>query len=155
MQDLQTHLSFTWSFYMELETFDHYQGRMCNYKRELQMQTRMTYPKCWADVCYLHLILSRVLRDPLPASFLTWLYDEALKIYSKLQHPRAERLKKQYKVGAGVFVPVQFESNFNPECSIVWLTRNAPRLKELIRTGLTSLERFDTSFSFDYWKKFT
>ena len=155
MQDLQTHLSFTWSFYMELETFDHYQGRMCNYKRELQMQTRMTYPKCWADVCYLHLILSRVLRDPLPASFLTWLYDEALKIYSKLQHPRAERLKKQYKAGAGVFVPVQFESNFNPECSIVWLTRNAPRVKELIRTGLTSLERFDTSFSSDYWKKMT
>jgi hypothetical protein len=155
MQHVETHLHFTWRFYIELDPFDHYQVRMGDFKRELQMQTRMTYPKCWADVCYLQLIFSRALRDPQPAPFLTWLYDEALEIYCKLQHPRAERLKKQYKVGAGVFIPVQFESNFNAECSIVWLTQNAPRLKELIRTGLTSLDRFDMSFSGDYGKKMT
>lgn len=155
MQHVETHLHFTWRFYMGLDDYNQYQVRMGDFKRELQLQTRMTYPKVWADVCYLHLIFSRALRNPQPAPFLTWLYDEALEIYCKLQHPRAERLKKQYKAGAGVFVPVPFENNFNPECSIVWLTQNTPRLKEHIRTGLTSLDRFDMRFSCTYWKKFT
>jgi hypothetical protein len=124
---------------------------MQKYKRELQKQTRQTYPKGWADACYVHLLFSKALRDFQPASFLRWLYDEALEIYTKLEHPRAERLKRQYKRAPLAFYPRQFQSKCYSECSFGWLLQNTPRIKGLIRTGIASLKRFDILDSEIYW----
>jgi hypothetical protein len=151
MSHITTHLENTWNFKIEVDSFQEYQEEMQKYKRELQKQTRQTYPKGWADACYVHLLFSKALRDFQPASFLRWLYDEALEIYTKLEHPRAERLKRQYKRAPLAFYPRQFQSKCYSECSFGWLLQNTPRIKGLIRTGIASLKRFDILDSEIYW----
>jgi len=152
MRRINTHLEYTWNYLIELDSYETYEREMDDLKSELQLQTRMAYPKSWADVCYLHLIFSKALRDFQPANFLTWLYEDALEIYTKLDHPRAHRLKKQYKNGPGALPRRQFNTTCYSQCTIVWLTQNAPRVKGLIRSGVTSLKRFDVEERAGYWQ---
>ena len=147
---MNTHVSLTWNYKILVDSFEEYNQQMLDLKRDLQKQTRMKYPKVWADVCYFHLLFLKALRDPEPTIFSQMLYDDALDIYSQLQHPRANRLEKLYKEGLEFEKP-KFENKINPLCSITWIAQKAPRVKELIRHGISSAEKFDLWDADSYW----
>ena len=147
---IRNHVSMTWNYKIKVDSFEEYHQQMLDLKRELQKQTRMLYPKVWADVCYFHLLFLKALRNPEPTIHSEMLYDDALYIYSQLDHPRAERLEKLYK-NEQIFEKPKFDTRINPMCSIVWLAQKAPRVKGLIRHGISSAEKFDLWDADSYW----
>jgi hypothetical protein len=147
---IHNHISMTWNYKIKVDSFEEYHQQMLDLKRELQKQTRMLYPKVWADVCYFHLLFLKALRDPEPTIFSQMLYDDALYIYSNIDHPRASRLEKLYKNGHVLEEP-KFENKINPQCSIIWLAQKAPRVKGLIRHGISSAKKFDLWDADSYW----
>ena len=148
---IHNHVSMTWNYKAQVDSYEEYHQQMFDLKRELQKQTRMVYPKVWADVCYFHLIFLKALRDPQPTIFSQMIYDDAHTIYSNLDHPRAQRLEKLFK-NEQVFEKPKFETRINPQCSLVWLAQRAPRVKGLIRQGISSAIKFDLWDASSYWK---
>jgi len=147
---IPNHVSLTWNYKIQVDSFEEYHQQILDLKRDLQKQTKMLYPKVWADVCYFHLLFLKALRDPEPTVFSQMLYDDALFIYSRLEHPRASRLEKLYKEGLHFDKP-KFENKINPMCSIIWLAQKAPRVKGLIRHGISSAQKFDLWDAESYW----
>ena len=148
---LDNHVTFSWNLKIHVDSFEEYYQQMMDLKRELQKQTRMVYPKVWADVCYFHLLFLKALRDPQPDVFSELLYNDALYIYSNLDHPRAGRLETLFKKHESFEAP-KFEAKVNPHCTIHWLVKNAPRVKGLVRNGISSAKKFDLWDASSYWK---
>ena len=148
---LDNHVTFSWNLKIHVDSFEEYYQQMMDLKRELQKQTRMVYPKVWADVCYFHLLFLKALRDPQPNVFSELLYNDAVFIYSNLDHPRAGRLEKLFKKQDSFEAP-KFETKVNPNCTILWLVKNAPRVKGLVRNGISSAKKFDLWDASSYWK---
>jgi hypothetical protein len=151
MVNIRNHISFPWNYKIKVDTFNEYHQQLFDLKRELQKQTRMVYPKAWADVCYFQLLFLKALRDPQPQNFTDVLYYDAVFIYSLLNHPREKRLENLYKRHQP-FTKPRFEDKVESMCSILWLVKNAPRVKTLIRNGISSAEKFDLWDASSYWQ---
>jgi hypothetical protein len=84
------------------------------------------------------------------ADFFMGLYDEAIHIYSAHDNKRGELLQtcmKKIKVERSTQQNVVVEKN----CTMYWIVKNAPRVKSLIRHGISSVERFDVWRTSSYW----
>ena len=120
-------------------------------KKKIEQQTKVVNHQTWAHVCFSHLLFLKAvdLERPDVEGFL---FDEALSIYKIHNHPRALTIKAhfiQHTQEDSILYknPVKIEKN----CTIQWLIRNGPKVKQFIRLGISSAERFDLCLaSFDW-----
>jgi hypothetical protein len=134
-------------------TDDEYMAKMATIKRELEKQTKVTNHQVWADVCFSHFLMLTVVGFE-RQHVLDYFYDEAHNIYNFHKHPRALTMKmhlvehSQYPQDFGNAVEPTIEKNV----TIQWLIRNAPNVKQFIRLGISSAERFDLWLSHFEWQ---
>jgi hypothetical protein len=120
-------------------------------KKKIEQQTKVVNHQTWAHVCFSHLLLLKAVDLDRP-DVEGFLYDEALTIYKIHNHPRALTIKAhliQHTQEDSILYkdPVKIEKN----CTIQWLIRNGPKIKQFIRLGISSAERFDLCLaSFDW-----
>jgi hypothetical protein len=144
------HLQPLFAFLLQEDSFEAYYSSLQSLKSKIQEQTKTMDPLAWADVCYLHFIVLKILQSVVPEIILTELYEAAYTIYKNNNHPRAERLecwvrdKREYRRPA-------FDESVHKFCNIVWIAKTAPRVKALIRHGVSSATKFDLPNPSYYW----
>jgi len=144
------HLKPLLAFLLQEDSFEAYYSTLQSLKKKIQEQTKTMNPLPWADVCYIHFIVLKIFQSVVPEIIITELYEAAYTIYKNNNHPRAERLecwvrdKRQYRRPA-------FDESVHKFCSIVWIAKTAPRVKALIRHGVSSATKFDLPNTSYYW----
>ena len=126
--------------------------KMNEIKKKIEKQTKVVNHLTWAHVCFTHLLMLKAVDIERP-NIEDFLYEEAFRIYKIHNHPRALTIKAHLLLhtqeNSFVFKePAKVEKN----CSIAWLIRNGPKVKQYIRLGISSAERFDlwlTTFDWD------
>lgn len=132
------------------DTFEEYYSKLQRLKRIIQDQTKTANHLLWADLCYMHLILLKIFQSVVPDIVITEMYQDAHTIYRSNNHPRADRLEcwvenqREYRRHT-------FDNSVHKFCSIVWIANTAPRVKALIRHGVSSASKFDIPNSSHYW----
>ena len=131
------------SYYKGPIETEHYLLRLNEIKTKITKQTKVVNHIAWANVCFTHLLLLKAVDFEKP-NLEEFLYDEALRIYKIHDHPRALTIKahlvEHTQENSFVFrEPAKIEKN----CTIQWLIRNGPKVKQYIRLGISSAERFD------------
>ena len=117
--------------------------KMNEIKKMIANQTKVLNHLTWAHVCFTHFLMLKASTIERP-DVETFLYEEAFRIYKMHDHPRALTIKahlvEHTQDNSFVFrKPVDIEKN----CTLQWLIRNGPKVKQYIRLGVSSAERFD------------
>jgi hypothetical protein len=149
----QHHIRHFMAFWNQSIAFHEYEDEMETVKRNIARKTRLMNSVLWADVCFAHLILLKLVKSPEPPIFSSTLYEQAMRIYTIHNHNRGKLLTEVY-TKLGTFLWPDFDNaNIQKQCNMFWLIRNAPRVKSLIRLGVSSVERFDVCDQHDYWNQ--
>jgi hypothetical protein len=124
-------------------TPDMYMDEMNSLKRELEGQTKVVNHQVWANACFSHFLFLRAIDDKSPLG--NFFRGEALKIYKFHNNPRHKLIETcliNQETLANTLFPVP-----NPviemHCTIQWIIRNAPNVKQFIRLGISSAEKSD------------
>ena len=129
----------------------HYLSKLNEIKTKIEKQTKVVNHVAWAHVCFTHLFMLKAVDLELP-NVENFLFDEAMGIYKIHDHPRALTIKAHLiqHTQENSFVirePAKIEKN----CTIQWLIRNGPKVKQYIRLGISSAERFDLCLAAFDW----
>jgi hypothetical protein len=83
--------------------------------------------------------------------FKNELFEEIVAIYKKHFHPMGSFLVNNLSQNVKFDWPDKLDDPYK-SCSLSWVIKNGPRVKELTRLGVISAERFDIWNKGDYWQ---
>jgi len=132
------------------DSFEEYYSRLQGLKRIIQDQTKTANHLVWADMCYTHLIVLKIFETVIPEIVITEMYRDAHTIYKNNNHPRADLLEcwvenqREHRRRT-------FDTSVHKFCTIVWIANTAPRVKALIRHGVSAATQFDIPNSSHFW----
>ena len=143
------------SYYKGPVEEEHYLCKLKEIKKKITTQTKVVNHLAWAHVCFTHLLMLKAVNIERP-DLEEFLYAEALPIYKIHDHPRALTIKAHLveytQDNSFAFKePATIEKN----CTIQWLIRNGPKVKQYIRLGVCSAERFDLWLATYDWDETT
>jgi len=150
-QDTNHHLASFVAFWNDSILFHQYEKDLQDLKLKFQKQTRLVNNLLWADVGFSHLLLLKLTHTFAPVQFIQELYNDIYRIYLIYEHPKANLMKKKMIDCQPYNWPSEV-SSANECVSFSWIIKNAPRVKNLIRLGVSSVERFDVKDQSSYWE---
>jgi hypothetical protein len=131
------------SFYKGPLVQAQYLHKMYELKKKVENHTKVINHLSWANICFSHFLMLKVIGLDRP-EVEDFLYNEALTIYSCHDHPRALTIKAHLVNHTQENSVVLKDSpKIEPNCTIQWLLRNGPKVKQFVRLGISSVERFD------------
>ena len=140
------------SYYKGPVEEQHYLDKLNEIKQKVEKQTKVVNHQAWAHVCFTHLLMLKAVNMERP-NVEEFLYEEALRIYKIHDHPRALTIKahliEHTQHNSFIF---RDSAKIEKNCTLQWLIRNGPKVKQFIRLGISSAERFDlwlTTFDWD------
>ena len=144
----QCHEKHFMAFLLKKIDIDEYKNRMLLIKRELELQTKVVNHQVWANICFSHFLLLQVFAYSFETQ--SFLHDEAKHIYLFHGHPRAQWMTGSL-INYGSF-NFNKDDSVEPHCTIQWIIRNTPKVKQFIHLGIASAARFDVWLTHYDWR---
>lgn len=120
---------------------------MSRLKKDLSLQTKVVNHQVWANVCFTHFLFLTIV--DCKANIVEYFRQEALQIYQFHNNSHRKTFLMENVAHNFNMETCKEEPKIEKPCTIQWILRNAPNVKQLVRLGISSAARFDT-WAFDF-----
>jgi hypothetical protein len=151
LAETKCHLRHFVAYWNKSISFDDYSKQMKKVKKSIQRSTRSLHHQDWADVCFTHLLMFHIINKTcVNEDYFDTMFLDAQEIYVSHDNDRARYLSNYLRQdNHAKFEKTAF--TINSDCTIRWIVMTCPRVKSLIRHGISSAERFDVWNPCQYW----